>query len=111
MKTLSKETMALFSKIPTGYNNAMYVPNENCSFRRAVKVANCKGDLIINIGTGYFRPDLNDKKDVELVNRYLEKERARAVKTLFKLGKMQKTVNAKDYEWTMKEEVINGKEH
>jgi len=49
-----------------------------------VEDANNKGDCIINVGRGYYRPLPNDPVDVKEFHEYLSKELSRARRILKK---------------------------
>lgn len=72
----------LFSMIPDGAINAMYVSNENTQFRKMVADANKSGDCIINIHGGYYRPIPG--VDDEAVKHYFARELHRAREILYK---------------------------
>ncbi len=52
--------------------------------RRMVEDANNRGDCIINVGRGYYRPLPNDPVDVKELHEYLNKELSRARRVLRK---------------------------
>lgn len=72
------------ANIPYGRANAIPRPANSAEdriLRRAIEDANNNGDCIINTGTGYFRPDPNNKVDAHEFDVYMAKElhRARAI--------------------------------
>lgn len=80
----------LFDMIGTGAYFAVSRPKDAKTDRRLrqlVAEANLNGDCIINDGSGYFRPDLDDDVAFE---EYIAKERHRARMLLRKLSSMEK---------------------
>lgn len=75
------------NKIPVGHEHPVKRPLGNPSLdrklRAAIEQANRNGDCIINIGSGYFRPDLNDEIDGAYLAAYLTKEAAKS-ETMYK---------------------------
>lgn len=68
----------LFENIGYGHQNALKVPDSNRKFRDMVAVANTKGDCIINVGGGYYRPNQDDPIDNEQAEHYFNAELHRA---------------------------------
>lgn len=67
----------LFSRIPDGHENPLRRPSDSYTdraLRRMVEDANNKGDCIINVGRGYYRPLPNDPVDVKEFHEYMNKE-------------------------------------
>lgn len=80
----------LFDMIGTGAYYAVSRPKDAKTDRRLrqlVAEANMNGDCIINDGSGYFRPGLDDDVAFE---EYIAKERHRARMLLRKLSSMEK---------------------
>ena len=80
----------LFDKIGTGAYYAVTRPKDarvDRQLRRLIADANMNGDCIINDGSGYFRPGLDDDIAAE---EYFAKERHRAKKILAKVSRMEK---------------------
>ena len=79
----------LFGKIGTGAYYAVTRPKDarvDRQLRRLIADANMNGDCIINDGSGYFRPGLDDDIAAE---EYFAKERHRAKKILAKVSRME----------------------
>jgi len=77
-------------QIPIGHKNAIKRPSKaDRRFRADIEEANNNGDFIINIGTGYFRPDPNDKLDVAMFNQYIRGEYSRAKAIITKANRMK----------------------
>lgn len=79
----------LFDKIGTGAYYAVSRPKDarvDRQLRRLIADANMNGDCIINDGSGYFRPGLDDDIAFE---EYIAKERHRARMLLKKLSSME----------------------
>ena len=77
----------LFSRIPDGHTNPLRRPSDSYTDRRLrtmVEDANNKGDCIINVGSGYYRPLPDDEVDEKELHEYLNKELSRARKILKK---------------------------
>jgi len=82
--------------IGIGHKNAIRAPKEgNRWFRASVEQANSNGDYIINIGTGYFRPNANDELDIAMFNQYIREEYSRARKIITKANKMREAFSGK----------------
>ena len=60
------------------------------AFRKKVEKANREGDVVINIGDGYFRPDRNDESDEWAYRLYRAKELKRAKSIIDKIQSMDK---------------------
>lgn len=88
--------MALFEAIPTGGENPLYVENRNTGFRNLVREANLNGDVIINTGNGYYRPDLGNEADKADYEHYIAREISRAKELFAKVHAMQAAVKAKE---------------
>lgn len=81
----------LFDNIGTGSNRAMKRPKNPAvdrHFRRLIEEANNSGDCIINVGTGYFRPEKEDEPDLD---HYLNAELQRADKITDKVYAMKES--------------------
>lgn len=81
-----------FSRIPDGHANPLKRPANRYTdrvLRKMVEVANNKGDCIINVGSGYYRPLPNDEVDAGEFQEYMNKELARARKILKKRMSMR----------------------
>lgn len=71
----------LLDMIPTGHRDPLPRPDDpilDRQLRKAIEIANKTGDCIINVGEGYYRPDVNDIVDLKELHEYINKERARA---------------------------------
>lgn len=80
----------LFDMIGTGAYRAVSRPRDarvDRRLRQLIAEANMNGDCIINDGTGYFRPGLDDDIAAE---EYFAKERHRAKRILAKVSRMEK---------------------
>lgn len=79
----------LFDMIGTGAYYAVSRPNDarvDRRLRQLIAEANMNGDCIINDGSGYFRPGLDDDIAAE---EYFAKERHRAKRILAKVSRME----------------------
>ncbi len=82
----SKATQ-LFLQIPCGHAQPLRRPSDSYTdrvLRRMVEDANNRGDCIINVGRGYYRPLPNDPVAVKELHEYLSKELSRARRVLKK---------------------------
>ena len=85
------EAEKLFDKIGTGAYYALRRPANkrvDRQLRRLIADANMNGDCIINDGSGYFRPGIEDDIAAE---EYFAKERHRAREILRKVSRMEQT--------------------
>lgn len=77
----------LFGRIPDGHREPLTRP-PNCyidrGLRNLVNAANKSGDCIINVGSGYYRPDPDDVIDCKELCEYTKQELSRARDILFK---------------------------
>ena len=74
------DAQTLFRLIPTGSHNALKRPknlNTDRALRRLIEEANNSGDIIINNGKGYFRPDLNNPYDRLEYQTYINSKKSR----------------------------------
>ena len=90
--TSEQKTQAeiLFDRIGTGAYYAVSRPKDarvDRRLRQLIAEANMSGDCIINDGSGYFRPGLDDDIAAE---EYFAKERHRAKKILAQVSRMEK---------------------
>lgn len=70
----------LFYRIGTGKKNALTRPANEMQDRRLRKMieeAQGKGDIIINLGEGYYRPDLCKPEEAEEYRHYINQKRSR----------------------------------
>lgn len=77
MKKKKSKAAPLFSRISDGHENPLRRPSDDYTdraLRRMVEDANNKGDCIINVGRGYYRPLPNDPVDVKEFHEYMNKE-------------------------------------
>ena len=84
-----------FKSIGIGRENA-YIPPKSIEkeFSDLVNIQNSKGDVIINLGDGYYRPNpLSDQGDEEF-NAYLTQEYERANVIINKCIMMRNTYNS-----------------
>ena len=95
--TASNDVQYLFSLIPDGSADPLYVPNGNTAFRAMVAEANRAGDCIINIEGGYYRP-IPTEDDAE-VQHYFARELHRARAILYKREQMKKAYEARKEKW------------
>lgn len=95
--TGTDEAQVLFSLIPDGSAEPLYVPNGNTMFRKLVAEANRAGDCIINIEGGYYRP-IPTEDDAE-VQHYFARELHRARAILYKREQMKKAYEARKEMW------------
>ena len=95
--TGTDEAQVLFSLIPDGSADPLYVPNSNTMFRKLVAEANRAGDCIINIEGGYYRP-IPAEDDAEVAH-YFARELHRARAILYKREQMKKAYEARKEMW------------
>lgn len=70
-----------FDRIPDGHDNPLKRPADRYTdraLRRMVEDANNKGDCIINVGGGYYRPQPNNEVDTKEFHEYMNTELSRA---------------------------------
>ena len=86
---------AAFKSIGIGRENA-YTPPKSIEkeFSNLVDVQNVKGDVIINLGEGYYRPNPLSNKGDEEFNAYLAQEYERADAIVNKCIAMRNTYNS-----------------
>lgn len=79
-----------FKSIQIGKDNA-YIPPKSIAkeFSAYVDIQNLKGDVVINLGDGYYRPNPMSLKEHDEFNTYLSKEYERANTIIDKCIKMQ----------------------
>lgn len=84
-----------FKSIGIGRENA-YTPPKSIEkeFANLVDVQNAKGDVIINLGEGYYRPNPLSNKGDEEFNTYLTQEYERADAIVNKCIAMRNTYNS-----------------
>jgi len=85
------EAERYFDRIGTGAYYAVSRPDNprvDRQLRRLIAEANNNGDCIINDGSGYFRPGIEDEAVAE---EYFAKERHRAREILRKIRSMEET--------------------
>ena len=93
-----KELDKLFEAIPDGHHNPLVVPNKEVAFRNMVAEANTKGDCIINVRKGYYRPIPGDEIDEREFSHYTARELHRARAIQFKRLNMIDAFDQKRYE-------------
>ena len=84
------DAQTLFSLIPTGSQTPLKRPknaNVDRQLRKLIEEANNNGDIIINIGKGYFRPDLSNAFDRLALNTYINSIKSR-------IGSLSASMNA-----------------
>lgn len=86
---------AAFKSIGIGKENA-YTPPKSIAkeFSDLVNIQNSKGDVIINLGEGYYRPNPLSNKGDEEFNAYLTQEYERADAIVNKCIAMRNTYNS-----------------
>lgn len=97
----TKEAEALFNRISYGHDNAVSRPineYEDRCFRKMIEEANNTDDCIINVGDGYFRPDLRNEADRHHLKHYYLSEIQRGMKIMGKTNKMLENAKARDPE-------------
>lgn len=83
------KAQAIFDEIKTGSANAISRPTNkkvDRQLRKIISEANKTGDCIINTGLGYFRPDKDDKEELD---HYLWSEMHRAEVIIDKVQSMR----------------------
>ncbi|WP_342756773.1 hypothetical protein [Kineothrix sedimenti] len=81
------EALRLFNLIPDGHTEPLQRPSNTYTdriLRTMIEDANKKGDCIINVGHGIYRPVPGDPVDEAELKRYLASELSRARKVLHK---------------------------
>lgn len=81
------EALRLFNLIPDGHAEPLQRPSNSYTdriLRNMIEDANKKGDCIINVGHGIYRPVPGDPVDESEFNKYIKSELSRARKILFK---------------------------
>lgn len=81
------EVLGLFNSIPDGHFNPLQRPSNKYTdrlLRNLIEEANRKGDCIINVGNGIYRPVLGDAIDEAEFHKYTNSELSRARKILHK---------------------------
>lgn len=81
------EALRLFELIPDGHTEPLQRPSNSYTdriLRNMIEDANKKGDCIINIGRGIYRPIPGDLVDEMELKKYLASELSRARKILHK---------------------------
>lgn len=82
----------LFSRIGEGRQNAVTRPlNRTVDryLRDLVAQANERGEVIINVGNGYYRPRFSDPVERSEFEKYINKDISRADKTKVKVEMMK----------------------
>lgn len=81
------EAERLFNLIPDGHAEPLQRPSDDYIdriLRNLIEDANKKGDCIINVGHGIYRPVPGDPVDEAELNKYLASELSRARKINYK---------------------------
>ena len=79
-----------FKSIKIGKDNAFIPPKSIAQeFSSYVDEQNSKGDIVINLGKGYYRPNPLSQEEHDEFNSYLSKEYERANAIIDKCIKMQ----------------------
>lgn len=89
----------LFDRIPAGHAEPLRRPkngNIDRLLRDKVTDANCTDTTIINVGNGYYKPDLHDPVDLKEFKEYISKDRSRAKKINIKINAMLKRAELQD---------------
>lgn len=84
----------LYSLIPNGHANPLQRPSDrgvDRALRKMIEDANSKGDCIINVGSGYYRPLPGNPVDVKEFHEYMKKDLSRARRVLKKRLAMKRT--------------------
>lgn len=92
---------SLFRQIGYGRNNAMPRPVNKTldrELRELISEANAKGDVIINIGDGYYRPRPWIEIEKMEYDEYVKKDVSRAMKILRKKKRMQNSFRMMEVE-------------
>ena len=92
--TTREQALEYFNRIPDGHRNAIQRPWNKLvdrSLRKMIERANNKGDCIINVGEGIYRPVPGDSVDEAELNHYLNRELHRARAIQLKRLTMKKT--------------------
>lgn len=69
---------------------------EDRAFRRRIHEAQESGDVIINLGEGYFRVDTSDPEQVMLAKRYLNKRKSHIRRNAECIRAMERTLGNVD---------------
>lgn len=87
-----EQAESLFSSIGDGRENAVTRPMNRTVdryLRDLVAQANEQGEVIINVGEGYYRPRFFDPVERMEFEEYTNKDISRANKTMAKVGRMK----------------------
>lgn len=82
----------LFSRIGWGRENALMRPANRTVdryLRELIARANERGEVIINVGEGYYRPRFFDPVERMEFEEYINKDISRANRTKAKVGRMR----------------------
>lgn len=89
----------LFESIPTGHAEPLRRPRNGTIdrlLRDKVTDANCTDTTIINVGNGYYKPDLHNPVELKEFNEYMNKDLSRMKKLWIKRKAMLKRAELQD---------------
>lgn len=98
MKTKNQEAMEAFNRIETGKHAAVSRPRDPRSdrvLRKMIEEAQSNGDIIINLGDGYYRPDFSKPDEVQEYRHYIAQKESRITAHQKTINGMQKAVREK----------------
>lgn len=89
----------LFIQIGSGKENALSRPQNplrDRRLRKSIENAQGKGDIIINVGDGYYRPDLSNPVEAAEFRHYINQKRSRIRAQMKTITAMENAANNAD---------------
>ena len=96
MKEKNNLSEIIFNKIGYGKIHALPRPTDQAidrALRKKIEVSQSKGDIIINVGYGYYRPDLSVPEELAEYNAYIRQKKSKLRSEMITLEAMEKTAN------------------
>ena len=93
MKKQNNASEEIFSQIGVGKNASVQRPQnviDDRRLRKRIELAQANGDIIINVGRGYYRPDLNVPEEAEEFHHYINAKKSRIHAHLKTIKAMEK---------------------
>ena len=90
--------VAYFSKIGKGKDNALQRPRNarvDRKLRRLIEEAQGAGDIIINVGEGYYRPDMHNPAERGEYLHYIAQLKSRIRAHVRNIAALEKAARAK----------------